>query len=103
MLDMKDPATWYFLGNAYFSNYIANFKKFDELANALKAYNEAVIDRLFQEKHFVCKYPDLFINRGNVEYHMEDFDAAVKDFSLAQEIDREAGLGASIKKIQDRM
>ena len=42
MLDMKDPATWYFLGNAYFSNFIANFKKFDELANALKAYNEAV-------------------------------------------------------------
>jgi tetratricopeptide (TPR) repeat protein len=42
-LDMKDPATWYFLGNAYFSNYIANFKKHDELANALKAYNEAVL------------------------------------------------------------
>ena len=63
MLDLKDPATWYFLGNAYFSNFIANFKKFDELENALKAYNEA-------EKHFKCKYPDLFINRGNVEYHM---------------------------------
>ena len=31
MLDMKDPETWYFLGNAYFSNYITNFKKFDEL------------------------------------------------------------------------
>ncbi len=43
MLDLKDPATWYFLGNAYFSNFIANFKKFDELENALKAYNEAVL------------------------------------------------------------
>lgn len=42
MLDIKDPATWYFLGNAYFSNFIANFKKFDELENAIKAYNEAV-------------------------------------------------------------
>ena len=42
MLDMKDPVTWYFLGNAYFSNFIMNFKKFDELENALKAYNEAV-------------------------------------------------------------
>ena len=31
MLDVKDPETWYFLGNAYFSNYISNFKKFDEL------------------------------------------------------------------------
>lgn len=56
-----------------------------------------------QEKHFISKYPDLFINRGNVEYHMEDFLAAVRDFSIAQEIDKEAGLGASIKKIQDRM
>lgn len=43
MLDFKDPGTWYFLGNAYLSNFFANFKKFDELANALKAYNEAVI------------------------------------------------------------
>ena len=41
-LDLKDPATWYFLGNAYFSNFVANFKKFDELENAIKAYNEAV-------------------------------------------------------------
>lgn len=43
MLDPKDAVTWYFLGNAYFSNFIANFKKFDELQNAIKAYNEAVI------------------------------------------------------------
>ncbi len=43
VLDVKDPATWYFLGNAYFSNFIANFKKFDQLENALKAYNQAVI------------------------------------------------------------
>jgi hypothetical protein len=43
MLDLKDPGTWYFLGNAYLSNFFANFKKFDELANALKAYNEAVV------------------------------------------------------------
>ena len=48
MLDMKDPATWYFLGNAYFSNFIANFKKFDELENALKAYNEAVFNLIFR-------------------------------------------------------
>jgi len=31
MLDMKDPATWYFLGNAYLSNFFTNFKKVDEL------------------------------------------------------------------------
>jgi hypothetical protein len=31
LLDPKDPASWYFLGNAYFSNFVANFKKFDEL------------------------------------------------------------------------
>jgi hypothetical protein len=49
MLDMKDPATWYFLGNAYFSNFVANFKKFDELENAIKAYNEAVISDIFRK------------------------------------------------------
>jgi len=43
VLDIKDPVTWYFLGNAYFSNFITNFKRFNELENAIKAYNEAVI------------------------------------------------------------
>lgn len=41
---MKDWATWYFLGNAYLSNFVANFKKVDELENAIKSYNEAVTD-----------------------------------------------------------
>lgn len=27
MMDMKDPETWYFLGNAYINNFFANFKK----------------------------------------------------------------------------
>lgn len=43
MMDMQDWSTWYFLGNAYLSNYIVNLKKIEELENALKAYNEAVI------------------------------------------------------------
>jgi uncharacterized membrane protein (DUF106 family) len=42
MLDLKDWLTWYFLGNAYFSNFIANCKKLEELQNAEKAYNESV-------------------------------------------------------------
>jgi transposase-like protein len=39
---LKDWLTWYFLGNAYFSNFIANCKKLEELENAEKAYNESV-------------------------------------------------------------
>lgn len=27
MLDMKDPATWFFLGNAYMNNFFTNYKK----------------------------------------------------------------------------
>ena len=96
MLDMKDPATWYFLGNAYFSNFIANFKKFDELENALKAYNEA-------EKYFNCQYPDLYVNRANVEYHMENYQASAKDFRTADQIDPTTNCGESIKKIESRM
>lgn len=42
MLDMKDPSTWFFLGNAYINNFFVNFKKVEELDNAIKAYNEAV-------------------------------------------------------------
>lgn len=38
-LDFKDWLSWYFLGNAYFSNFIANYKKVEELENAAKAYN----------------------------------------------------------------
>ena len=40
---MKDWNTWYFLGNAYLSNFFANFKKVEELELAIKAYNEAVM------------------------------------------------------------
>lgn len=29
MMDLKDWLSWYFLGNAYFSNFIANYKKID--------------------------------------------------------------------------
>lgn len=39
MLDMKDPSTWFFLGNAYINNFFVNFKKVEELDNAIKAYN----------------------------------------------------------------
>ena len=49
MMDMQDWVTWYFLGNAYMSNYIVNLKKVDELENAFKAYNEAVIVHLFRK------------------------------------------------------
>lgn len=38
-MDMKDPETWYFLGNAYMNNFFVNFKKVEELENAIKAYN----------------------------------------------------------------
>ena len=31
MLDMKDPVTWFFLGNAYMNNFFANFLKVEEL------------------------------------------------------------------------
>lgn len=55
LLDPKDAVTWYFLGNAYFSNFIANFKKFDELENAIKAYNEAVM-------HILCSKSILNLN-----------------------------------------
>lgn len=27
MLDIKDPATWFFLGNAYMNNFFVNYKK----------------------------------------------------------------------------
>ena len=40
-----------------------------------------------KEKYFKCKYPDLFTNRGNVESHMEDYEAASKDFLVANQIE----------------
>ena len=48
-MDFNDAATWYFLGNAYFSNFVANFKKFDELEHAIKAYNKAVLSTSFRK------------------------------------------------------
>lgn len=60
---MKDWVTWYFLGNAYFSNFVTNFKKIDELENAVKAYNEA-------EKYLKYKHTDLYLNRANVNMYL---------------------------------
>ena len=56
-----------------------------------------------QEKHFNCDYPDLHINRGNVEYHMEHYEAAAKDFATAEKIDENSGCGENIKKIKGRI
>ena len=58
-MDMKDGGTWYFLGNAYLSNFFANFKRFDELENSVKAYNEAVLFWLSLGKVFQASVPGL--------------------------------------------
>ena len=42
-LDFKDGQSWYFVGNAYMSNFFINMKKITELENAIKSYNEAVV------------------------------------------------------------
>lgn len=70
-MDLKDWLTWYFLGNAYFSNFIANYKKIEQLENAVKAYNESVTHSIMQEKYLKFKYPDLNLNRSNVLAHLE--------------------------------
>lgn len=41
-LDLKDGESWYFVGNAWLSNFFVNFKRLSELETAIKAYNEAV-------------------------------------------------------------
>ena len=39
MLDLKDEKSWYFVGNAYLSNFFVCYKGIDELANAIKSYD----------------------------------------------------------------
>ncbi len=58
-VDIKDPESWYILGNAYMSNFFVNMKYMSELQNALKAYNQA-------ETKFSKCHPDLHYNRANV-------------------------------------
>lgn len=84
MFDMKDWVTWYFLGNAYFSNFVTNFKKIDELENAVKAYNEA-------EKYLNFKHPDLYLNRANVHIYLEDYQRALNDLRSVKELDETMG------------
>jgi hypothetical protein len=39
ILDLKDGQSWYFVGNAYMSNFFIGMKKITELENAIKSYN----------------------------------------------------------------
>jgi uncharacterized protein YlbG (UPF0298 family) len=39
------------------------------------------------------KYPDLYLNRANVEKHLEEYEKAMNDFKIVDDIDK--SLGAS--------
>lgn len=60
LLDMKDPESWYVVGNAMLSSYFASQKPVDELRYALKCYTNA------ETYYGTVKNPDLFFNRGNI-------------------------------------
>jgi hypothetical protein len=45
----------------------------------------------------------LFVNRGNVEYHMEHYQAAARDYQTADEIDPSCGCGEALRRIEERM
>ena len=42
------------------------------------------------------KYPDLYLNRANVEMYLEEYEKALKDLQLVDEIDNSLGAKSSI-------
>ena len=49
------------------------------------------------------KYPDLYLNRANVEMYLEEYEKALKDLEVADEIDKGLGAKESIEYIRNRM
>jgi hypothetical protein len=58
---------------------------------------------LNQEKYLKIRYPDLHLNRANVEAHLEEYDRAIKDLLIADGLDPTLGAKALSDKIRNRM
>jgi hypothetical protein len=56
-----------------------------------------------QEELFRHKYPDLFLNRANVEAHIENYESATKDYLAAYEIDKDPSCLQHVEVIKRRM
>ena len=51
---------------------------------------------IIKEKYLTIKYPDLYLNRANVEMHLEDYEKALIDLHQVEELDPTMGAKQAI-------
>lgn len=81
-LDVKDGRSWYYVGNAYLSQFFDVTKSIEDLERALRAYKAS--EKCGEGK----RNPDLHYNRANVLKFMERYEAAAESYKHASEIDK---------------
>lgn len=80
--DIKDPMSWYILGNAHLTCYFLETDRYEHLNYALKAYTQS-------EKNEDPNYPnpDLYYNRGTIWDYLEQYNQAILDYIKSDLID----------------
>lgn len=73
-LDVQDSDSWAGLGTTYLKLFFDFSHDGKDLARSLAAYNKASTNSL---------NPDIYRNRGLIQYYMEDYDLAIQDFKVA--------------------
>ena len=91
--DFKDSESWYVLGNAHLTYFMAN-QQYENLNFALKAYTQS-------EQHQVYQNPDLYYNRATLSNYLEQYDSAIADYEVAHSIDPNLGARDRARAIED--
>ncbi len=81
-LDMSDGESWYVLGNAYLSHYIAYSLNISDLDRALAAFRRAE-----SSPSAIAHDPDLHYNRSMILKLLERYEEAYQGFVRAMELD----------------
>ena len=95
-LDVKDGRSWYYVGNAYLSQFFDVSKSIEDLERALRAYHAS--EKCGEGE----RNPDLHYNRGNVLKFMERYEAAAKSYLRASEIDQTLPAESSLFNMKRR-
>lgn len=73
-LDVQDSDSWVGLGTTYLKLFFDFSHDSKDLAKSLVAYNKASSN---------SSNPDIYRNRGLIQYYMEEYDLAIRDFKIA--------------------
>lgn len=99
-LDLDDPKSWYFLGNAYLARYFSLSHDVEDLTCALKTYQKS--EKLGRRSE-AAENPDLYFNRAEVYCYLEEYAKAEADWQKAEGLDPSLGAKDKIEHLRRHM